>query len=294
MNLPLSYDTHQQHNFEARQASMTDDHPNRYGVIQQTRADDDVERTCESICQLGYGVIDGGYSHEWLARISDAFSRVHQRYLGENGGGDALRALDEHNTVRLPLAYDTIFLELAANERVLDICKHLISGYAMLNQQNGIINPPNAERYNQAAWHRDLPYQHFVSSRPLALNALFCIDEFTMENGATLVLPASHRQEALPSNHFINAQALAVTAPAGSFIVLDCMLFHSGGVNRSSRPRRAVNHVYSIPLLHQQIELPSALGQNFTTDASLRKLLGYEVPRPRSVAEYLAARRRKP
>ena len=55
---------------------MTDHPAKRYGVIEQTSSDSDVERTCESIRQLGYGVIDGGYSREWLARMSDAFDRA--------------------------------------------------------------------------------------------------------------------------------------------------------------------------------------------------------------------------
>jgi ectoine hydroxylase-related dioxygenase (phytanoyl-CoA dioxygenase family) len=160
----------------------------------------------------------------------------------------------------------------------------------VLNQQNGVINPPHADRYNQGAWHRDLPYQHFVSSRPLAINALFCLDPFTIENGATKVLPASHRQEAFPSDRFIETEATTIAAPAGSFIVLDCMMYHSGGVNTTDRPRRGVNHVYSIPLLRQQIDLPSLLGDQFATDHALRRLLGYDVRTPRSVAEYFAAR----
>ena len=171
-----------------------------------------------------------------------------------------------------------------------DIPSRLISGYAVLNQQNGIINPPNGKQYNQGAWHRDLPYQHFVSSRPLAINALFCLDPFTIENGATMVLPASHRQKAFTSDLLVKTQALPVAAPAGSFIVLDCMVFHSGGVNTTAAPRRAVNHVYTIPLIRQQIDMPSALGDEFTADSNLRRLLGYNVRQPRSVAEYLAGR----
>jgi ectoine hydroxylase-related dioxygenase (phytanoyl-CoA dioxygenase family) len=191
------------------------------------------------------------------------------------------------------LSYEPLFLELATNRPVLEICRRIISGYVVLNQQNGIINPPNATQYNQGAWHRDLPYQHFVSSRPLAINALFCLDEFTVENGATMVLPASQHQEMFPSDPFVGEHALTVTAPAGSFIVLDCMVYHSGGVNTTPRPRRAVNHVYSIPLIRQQIDLPSALGRNFVEDSEVRRLLGYEISQPGSVAEYLSSRARK-
>jgi ectoine hydroxylase-related dioxygenase (phytanoyl-CoA dioxygenase family) len=266
------------------------DPPRRYGVLEQLQPTNEVERTCESIRQLGYGVIDGGYDREQLAALADAFDRAQEGHIARHGGVDVLRSIDEHNTVRLPLAHDPLFLKLATNTKILDVCSRLISGYAVLNQQNGIINPPNGKQYNQGAWHRDLPYQHFVSSRPLAINALFCLDPFTIENGATMVLPASHRQEAFPSDLFVKTQASPVAAPAGSFIVLDCMVFHSGGVNTTAVPRRAVNHVYTIPLIRQQIDMPSALGDEFTADSNLRRLLGYNVRQPRSVAEYLAER----
>src|SRR5882757_3669618 len=272
---------------------MQSDKPGRYGVIEQTASETDVDYICESIRHLGYAVIDAGYESGWLEALSDAFERARQRHRSKHGGVDALKAVDEHNTIRLPLAYEPMFLELATNAKIIETCRRLIAGYVVLNQQNGVINPPNSERYNQRAWHRDLPYQHFVSSRPLAINALFCLDPFTIENGATKVLPASHRQELFPSDRFAEAEAVTITAPAGSFIVLDCMVFHSGGINMTDRPRRAVNQVYSIPLLRQQIDLPDALGENFVTDNKLRRLLGYDVRVPRSVAEYLAARARK-
>jgi ectoine hydroxylase-related dioxygenase (phytanoyl-CoA dioxygenase family) len=71
------------------------------------------------------------------------------------------------------------------------------------------------------------------------------------------------------------------------------MLYHSGAANRSGAERRAVNLVYTSPILRQQIDLPAFLGEDFTDDASLRRLLGYEVKTPRSDAEYFAMRRAK-
>ncbi len=269
---------------------MQSDHTRRYGVIRQTVSDGDIDSVAESIRRLGYGIIDGGYDDTALAALSAAFERARERHCREHGGAAALEAIDEHNTIRLPLAYEPAFLELAANRTILELCARLIAGYVVLNQQNGVINPPHAQRYNQGAWHRDLPYQHFVSSRPLAINALFCLDAFTIENGATRVLPASHLQEDFPSDRFVESEAVTVEAPAGSFIVLDCMAYHSGGVNGTGRARRAVNQVYSIPLIKQQIDLPAALGEQFTSDPQLRKLLGYDVRTPRSVGDYLASR----
>ena len=129
----------------------------------------------------------------------------------------------------------------------------LIKGSFYLNQQNGIINP-TGNTYNQGMWHRDLPYQHFTSSSPLGINALYCVDDFTIENGSTFVLPSTHKVTKFPSEIFVEQNAKQITAKAGSYIVLDCMIFHSGGINNSSNDRRAVNHVFTIPHIKKQID----------------------------------------
>lgn len=264
-----------------------------YGVREALNCDSDAAAAIENLQSLGYAVLDGGYTSDQIAAFREAFDIARQKSEREAGGQDVLQALDEHNTIRAPLYFNRDLLSLATNPGVLEVVGSLIGGYQVLSQQNGIINPPDGAEYNQGAWHRDLPYQHVVFSRPMAINALFCVDDFTEENGATLVLPASHKQEAFPSSHYIAANARKVLAPAGSYILLDCMCYHTGGSNRTGTPRRAVNHVYTSPVLRQQIDLPALLGEGFTQDPALRRLLGYEVRTPGSVREYLAERRGK-
>jgi ectoine hydroxylase-related dioxygenase (phytanoyl-CoA dioxygenase family) len=263
-----------------------------YGINERVTADSDIDAAVESLRTLGYAIVQGGYSAGELGGFSQGFDSARRAAHAAAGGAEALARIDEHNTIRAPFAYDKSLLALARNPAILEICRRLIGGYQILSQQNGVINPP-ARTYNQGAWHRDLPYQHVVFSRPMAINALFCLDAFTTENGATLVLPATHKQEEFPSDRFVEASAVQVCAPAGSYIVLDCMLYHSGAPNRSTTERRAVNQVYTSPILRQQIDLPAFLGDDFTDDSDLRRLLGYEVATPRSDAEYFATRRAK-
>ncbi|HEV7407068.1 MAG TPA: phytanoyl-CoA dioxygenase family protein [Bradyrhizobium sp.] len=265
----------------------------RYGVHTQIHSETAVDQAVEAIRLVGFAVVNGGYSADELQKFASAFDRTIASTQARYGGRDALAKIDEHNTIRAPLASDRLFLDLALNANVLAICRRMVGGYVILNQQNGIVNPPNAQHYNQAAFHRDLPYQHFVSSRPLAINALFCLDPFTMDNGATRVVPASHKDEAFPSDATVNALQVAVTAEAGCFIMLDAMLFHSGGVNRTGTARRAVNHLYSIPLIRQQIDLPGFLGADYVSDPDTRRLLGYEVRTPPDVAAFYAAQSAK-
>jgi ectoine hydroxylase-related dioxygenase (phytanoyl-CoA dioxygenase family) len=264
-----------------------------YGVSERVELGDASDGAVESLRTLGYTIVDGGYSSDELREFSAAFDAAREAACEAAGGLDFLRTIGEDTTIRVPFYYDSRLLRLALNTRILEIASRIVAKYYILSQQNGVINPAGAKEYSQGAWHRDLPYQHVVFSRPLAINALFCLDEFTEVNGATMVLPATHRQEPFPSTRFVTDSAKQIVAPAGSFIVLDCMVYHTGATNRTMKDRRAVNHVYAAPMLRQQIDLPRLLGNDFTTNPELRRLLGYEVSTPSSIEEYFLMRSKK-
>jgi ectoine hydroxylase-related dioxygenase (phytanoyl-CoA dioxygenase family) len=264
----------------------------RYGVRLANPPGDAVEEAAESLRLLGYALVDSGLDAAAIERLRARFDalRAAQR---ARFGAERLARIGEADMIRCPLAEEAEFLALAANPVILALCERMMGPGFILNQQNGIVNPAHTAQYAQSPYHRDLPYQHYVSSRPLAINALFCLDPFTTENGATRVIPASHKEEAFPSEALIRREERQVTAPAGHFIVLDCMAFHGGGQNRTGQDRRAVNHVYTIAHMRQQIDLPALLGEGFTVEPKLRQLLGFQHPQPRSIEEYLAQRERK-
>lgn len=268
-------------------------HDRHYGVLERNDAPDAIAQAVESLRILGYAVLDGGFDAAALDRMSEGFDAARAAFAAAHGGMDRLREIDEHNGIRAAFVYDDRLLEAARNPSVLTVARQLIGGFQVLSQQNGVINPADAQVYNQGAWHRDLPYQHCVFSRPMAINALLCIDDFTAENGGTLVLPGTHKVEAFPSEAFVASAARQVEAPRGSYILLDCMVYHTGATNMTARPRRALNHVYTSPILRQQISFPDLLGEDWTTDAELRKLLGYTVRTPHDVAAFLEERRRR-
>src|SRR2546423_5436266 len=151
------------------------------------------------------------------------------------------------------------------NAKVFAILERLLGDYFTLLQQNAITNLPGKDNY-QTAWHRDLIYQHFIPSRPIAISALLCIDDFSERNGGTYVLPASHKVEKFPSPEFVRKHEHGIEARAGSAIVFDSMLFHRGGMNSSSSARRGLNHLYSLPFIKQQISLPQLLGGKYSDD----------------------------
>jgi ectoine hydroxylase-related dioxygenase (phytanoyl-CoA dioxygenase family) len=80
-----------------------------------------------------------------------------------------------------------------------------------------------------------------------------------------------------PSKNFLDKYSCQVTAKAGTYLVLDGMLFHKAGANKSSNERRALNHVIGLPFMGQVIDLPAAMAENnvsLPTDPRLRRYLG--------------------
>lgn len=256
-----------------------------YGVLARDNPAAELDDVAEQVRRIGYAVLDSGYTMGQLTQLSDAFNQTRTDYVQKYGEA-RLRSANEFHTVRAPLTHgDPAFVRLATNQNLLSVLGKLIIGKFILNQQNGVINPPG-ETYNQGAWHRDLPYQHYVSNTPLAVNALFCVDDFTKENGSTFVLPASHRAVNFPSEPYIQRNALQVEARSGQYILLDCMLFHSGGFNRTNMERRAVNHVFTIPYFKQQIKLPELM-QNAALEPVQKEIFGFNYQEPISIDQYL-------
>jgi ectoine hydroxylase-related dioxygenase (phytanoyl-CoA dioxygenase family) len=246
-----------------------------HAVREFHRNDDEADFAAEEIRNVGYTLVPSGLSERELQLIRDKIDDVYDRQLREIGSEDALRRINDANVARCLLGYDEYFVTLAAHAQIMAVARRLLGENFILMSQNGIINRPADEHY-QVTWHRDLNYQHFVSSRPLALSALYCVDDFSEETGGTYLLPASHKSEVFPSVDYVRRHQTVMSAAAGAILLFDAMIYHRSGLNRSSKVRRAVNHIYTLPLIKQQISLPLMLRGRFGDDPFLRRLLGYD------------------
>jgi hypothetical protein len=262
----------------------------KYGILRQESFKSNIDELAGQIRRIGYGILDSGYSKKELSTIGNTFDLTREKYLAKYGK-NFLKQINEHQTLRAPILYGGAeFLKIATNTNLRKLLNLLFLGQYILNQQNGIINPPS-KQYNQGLWHRDLAYQHFVASSPLAINALFCVDDFTIENGTTYVLPASHKEADYPSDQYVKNNAIQVEAKAGQFIVLDGLLYHSGGFNQSLKDRRGINHVYTIPYFKQQINL-TGLSNKKLSQIEL-DLIGINFVEAQTVEQYLKNRNKK-
>jgi len=262
---------------------------NSYGI---TETETNADPLVEEVQRLGYAVLPAVLSAETCNTARKKIDAVYEEQVKELSA-EVLASIKETDMARAPLSYDPWFLSLLNLPSITSLVSQLLGKYHILNLQNGIINRPTV-KHHQASWHRDLPYQSWVCSRPLGINALFCIDDFSIETGGTYVLPHSHRFETFPSDGYVQRFEQPVTAAAGSVIIFDAMLFHRAGSNTSNRIRRGINHLYTIPLFKQQISLPQALrAGDIAPPTELRRLLGFDVEEPSSVVDWRKGRLNK-
>jgi ectoine hydroxylase-related dioxygenase (phytanoyl-CoA dioxygenase family) len=258
--------------------------PKSFGIVNQSTLVDELDQYIEELTINGFSVIENLLSEEELVIARKKLDDVYAKQVNEFSEKE-LDSIQELNLARMPFAYDEYFLKIATNEKLVHVIQKFLGNYFVLHLQNGIINMPK-QGHHQHSWHRDLPYQDFVISRPLAISCLFCLDNFDASTGGTIVLPHTHKVDQMPSQQYIDKFATQITAKAGSVILFDSMVFHKAGYNTSDQIRRGLNHMYTSAILKQQINIPASLNGKYSDDSFLKMLLGYEACPPTSVFEW--------
>lgn len=256
-----------------------------YGASPQTVLDSAVDAHVEELAIRGFTVIPDVVPPSELAELRTRLDAIYEIQKREAGGEFSLEDIQEENQVRAPLCYDEKFVEVARNERVTEIVRRCLGSYFLIQLQIGIINAPKTEN-RQSVWHRDLLYHDYVSSRPLALSAMLCVDDFNTKTGGTMMVPHTHKVDRMPSAEYIAKHAVAIDAKAGSIFIQDSMVFHQAGYNSSDSIRRGINTIYCSGLFKQQISLPTQLAGKYADDPFLAMLLGYDAEASDSVLDW--------
>ena len=112
-------------------------------------------------------------------------------------------------------------------------------------------------------WHVDYPYHDMQAPwrpEPLSVQVLWCLDDFTYENGATLFVRDSHVACTFPTtNNMINAQyhVEILTASKGSVVISHGGWWHSQGINRTRNPRTCLLGTFIQPWIKPKDDMGS-------------------------------------
>ncbi len=134
--------------------------------------------------------------------------------------------------------------------------------------------------------HRDIGT--YIPGYNARLNMIVMLDDFTVENGATQILPGSHLTETRPSDEEFEANHVPITGPAGSVVFFNSYLWHRGGHNRTEDTRVALTSGFTRPFIKPQVDYARMLGEEHgrTLSPLTRQLLGYNSRVPVSLDEW--------
>jgi ectoine hydroxylase-related dioxygenase (phytanoyl-CoA dioxygenase family) len=168
--------------------------------------------------------------------------------------------------------------ELVAHPLILATARGLLAGATSfqlhLTQVIAIGPGEPGQPIHRDQWAFD--FFPFPQGYEVQCNTIWALTDFTAENGATRVIPGSHRFE--DKRQFGHEDCEAAEMPAGSVFVYTGAVYHGGGANRSGETRVGLNLTYARSWLRQEenqyLSVPLEIARTLPDD--LLRLIGYQ------------------
>src|SRR5262245_14324169 len=231
-----------------------------------------VDEHVARIVEEGYTIVRGAIAPE----LADSLRHEVGRLEEERGARPAENIFEGLRTIRIYnlLARARIFEEVPVHDAVLPIVERLLDKGCLVSSLSSIAIGPGE---GAQPLHADdqlipLPRPHV----PIIVNSMWALTDFTEANGATRVVPGSHRRDRAP----LLGEAVD-TIPAimerGSILVYDGALWHGGGANRTDGTRVGLAMNYCAGWIrqqeNQQLGIPLEVASRFSP--RLRRLAGF-------------------
>jgi ectoine hydroxylase-related dioxygenase (phytanoyl-CoA dioxygenase family) len=249
-------------------------YPSTAGSQPQAPAED-VDRCMEALERDGYVVIENLISPEQVAEIKEdlipRFTYESGRNNFEGFKTQRLYAFFEKSLVCNPLVEHPLIL--GCLDRIFEP-NYLLSQLQAINILAGEVQQP--------LHHDDLFYRVPRPRRALGAATIWAVDEFTEENGATVVIPKSHLWDDRQPTEDDIQNLSRVVMPAGSVVFFLGTLWHAGGANQSDAARLCVSAQYCAPWCRTQENYSLSLSRQTVKQCSvhIQRMLGYSIHAP--------------
>ncbi|MAW33006.1 MAG: hypothetical protein CMK56_01200 [Proteobacteria bacterium] len=244
-------------------------------VLQTFEPDVSSVKLHEAITEQGYAVVKNLLPKAELTELSEQLNP--HLDLVELGDPDPFFG---HRTKRFGalLSRCPITRRMLTNQLILDTADLVLGPYCVRYQVNytGVMHLAPGE--TAQTMHRDTGFYPIQNpSPPLTLATMWAVTDFTEENGATRIVPGSHRwtDDRTPKV----AEIVQADMPAGSVLIYNGSLLHGGGANESDRDRCGVALHYSLGWLRQEENqyLAISMEEARAFPEKVQRLMGYDL-----------------
>ena len=247
-------------------------------AIARYQPDDDVELIVTALQDSGSVIIENVLSDAVLSGLSDdlrpEFDREGHLYQNEFNG---------HHTLRVGgvTKYSAHFPTLLLHPTVLAIADAILKPHCEVYQVGSTTAIEILPGEDAQVLHADdACYPSHLLPFEAQISALWALDDFTVENGATRVVPKEmgvETPEDAREEHVVQA-----VMPKGSVVIYLGSTIHGGGANRSDAPRKAVVNTYCLGWLRQEENQYLTLTKEEVAAQSdeMRRMLGFQAHGP--------------
>jgi ectoine hydroxylase-related dioxygenase (phytanoyl-CoA dioxygenase family) len=162
-------------------------------------------------------------------------------------------------------------LVLGAVDKVLS---HSSTFQLHLTQVISIDPGERAQKIHRDQWA--FAFFPFPKGYEVSCNTLWAMTDFTEENGATRLIPGSHRYD--DRLELDASETVPAEMRRGSVLLYTGSLYHGAGANRSDYTRRGINLTYSVAWLRQEenqyLAVPLEVAR--TLPEPLLRVMGYQ------------------
>lgn len=201
---------------------------------------------------------------------AEALRARFQELMREEGEEAGLEVHQEAGTERLAnlVDKDPLFEICFTQPQVLAAMNHVLQGDFKLSSLNGRAALPGE---GHQALHADWSVGVDPSNYQVC-NSLWLLVDFTPENGATRIVPGSHRSGQVPQTALNDPRAkhpeeALVTGKAGTVVIFNSHLWHGGTVNRTESRRYALHSYFT-----RRHHIPQTNFQALISEATLSRL----------------------
>lgn len=256
-------------------------------------AEPSVTSLVERLQEDGYAIVPGRIPAGRLPAIRESVSRI----VGLSDlGSNSFLGFRTRRAYSL-LAKTRVLDEVALDSLILGAANQIL-GHLQLGASVAIeLEPGEVDQ----SLHTDQGLYPLPPSDPVIVNTMWAIDRFTSHNGATRLIPGSHRPGA--GTGCGPSIEVAAEMEPGSVLVYLGNIRHRAGANTTTRPRLGVVIEYVAGWLRPQENLglsyPPTVVKNLSPE--LQELLGYNLYPPflgyvdgRHPLEWLSSQQARP
>jgi ectoine hydroxylase-related dioxygenase (phytanoyl-CoA dioxygenase family) len=208
--------------------------------------------TREQLDRDGYAALPGVLSDGQVAAISARLAEL----LTAEGDRAGLEVHQEGGTDRLAdlVNKGSVFEPCFTDPRVLACVAYVLGEFKLSSLNSRAALPGRGHQDLHPDWGSPVEAGGYQ-----VCNSIWLLDDFSVSNGATRVVPGTHRsgtlpRQAMPDPTAAHPDEVLITGRAGTVVVFNSHLWHGGTENRSGRQRRALHSYFTRRGNQQQLD----------------------------------------